>query len=164
MNFNDYYNYLNGYNDINYMPNSNQMIEDLNYQSLMPNNININNNQSQEKNILDTEEGFKRGNMFKNLYDEYKNYKPRKLIANSEREDMLMQIQEYTFATIDLGLYLDTNPNDKKALNLFNEYLKNKKNLVNMYEEKYGPLTLDSNDQNNNWLWNNSPWPWEVQK
>ena len=164
MNFNDYYNYLNGYNDINYMPNSNQMIEDLNYQSLMPNNMNINNNQSQEKNILDTEEGFKRGNMFKNLYDEYKNYKPRKLIANSEREDMLMQIQEYTFATIDLGLYLDTNPNDKKALNLFNEYLKNKKNLVNMYEEKYGPLTLDSNDQNNNWLWNNSPWPWEVQK
>lgn len=164
MNFNDYYNYLNGYNDINYMPNSNQMIEDLNYQSLMPNNININNNQSQEKNILDTEEGFKRGNMFKNLYDEYKNYKPRKLIANSEREDMLMQIQEYTFATIDLGLYLDTNPNDKKALNLFNEYLKNKKNLVNMYEEKYGPLTLDSNDQNNNWLWDNSPWPWEVQK
>ena len=164
MNFNDYYNYLNGYNDINYMPNSNQMIEDLNYQSLMPNNININNNQSQEKNILDTEEGFKRGNMFKNLYDEYKNYKPRKLIANSEREDMLMQIQEYTFATIDLGLYLDTNPNDKKVLFLFNEYLKNKKNLVNMYEEKYGPLTLDSNDQNNNWLWDNSPWPWEVQK
>ena len=44
MNFNDYYNYLNGYNDMNYMPNSNQMIEDLNYQSLMPNNMNTSNN------------------------------------------------------------------------------------------------------------------------
>ncbi len=162
MNFNDYYNYLNGYNDMNYMPNSNQMIEDLNYQSLMPNNMNTSNNQN--NNIISTEEGFKRGNMFKNLYDEYKNLKPRKLTANSEREDMLMQIMEYTFAMIDLQLYLDMYPNDKDALKLFNTYLNNKKELTNMFEEKYGPLTIDSEVQRNNWLWDNSPWPWEVQK
>ncbi len=162
MNFNDYYNYLNGYNDMNYMPNSNQMIEDLNYQSLMPNNMNTSNNQN--NNIISTEEGFKRGNMFKNLYDEYKNLKPRKLTANSEREDMLMQIMEYTFAMIDLQLYLDMYPNDKDALKLFNTYLNNKKELTNMFEEKYGPLTIDSEVQRNNWLWDNSPWTWEVQK
>lgn len=162
MNFNDYYNYLNGYNDMNYMPNSNQMIDDLNYQSLMPNNINISNNQI--KNIINTEEGFKRGNMFKNLYDEYKNYKPVKLTASSEREDMLLQIMEYAFAMIDLQLYLNMYPNDKEALNLFNKYLNNKKDLTNMFEEKYGPLTIDSDAQKNNWLWYNSPWPWEVQK
>lgn len=162
MNFNDYYNYLNGYNDMNYMPNSNQMIEDLNYQSLMPNNMNTSNNQN--NNIISTEEGFKRGNMFKNLYDEYKNLKPRKLTANSEREDMLMQIMEYTFTMIDLQLYLDMYPNDKDALKLFNTYLNNKKELTNMFEEKYGPLTIDSEVQRNNWLWDNSPWPWEVQK
>lgn len=161
MNFNDYYNYLNGYNDMNYMPNSNQMIEDLNYQSLMPNNNTSNN---QNNNIISTEEGFKRGNMFKNLYDEYKNFKPKKLTANSEREDMLMQIMEYTFAMIDLQLYLDMYPNDKDALKLFNTYLNNKKELTNMFEEKYGPLTIDSEVQRNNWLWDNSPWPWEVQK
>ncbi len=162
MNFNDYYNYLNGYNDMNYMPNSNQMIEDLNYQSLMPNNMNTSNNQ--DNNIISTEEGFKRGNMFKNLYDEYKNLKPRKLSASSEREDMLMQIMEYTFAMIDLQLYLDMYPNDRDALKLFNTYLNNKKELTNMFEEKYGPLTIDSEVQKNNWLWDNSPWPWEVQK
>lgn len=162
MNFNDYYNYLNGYNDMNYMPNSNQIIEDLNYQSLLPNNINTSNNQN--KNIIDTEEGFKRGNMFKNLYDEYKNYKPRKLTAKNEREDMLLQIMEYTFAMIDIQLYLDMYPNDRDALKLFNTYLNNKKDLTNMFEEKYGPLTIDSDNQKNNWTWNNSPWPWEVQK
>lgn len=162
MNFNDYYNYLNGYNDMNYMPNSNQMIEDLNYQSLMPNNMNTSNNQNSS--IISTEEGFKRGNMFKNLYDEYKNLKPRKLSASSEREDMLMQIMEYTFAMIDLQLYLDMYPNDRDALKLFNTYLNNKKELTNMFEEKYGPLTIDSEVQKNNWLWDNSPWPWEVQK
>lgn len=160
MNFNDYYNYLNEYNDMNYMSNPNQIIADLNYQSLMPNNA----IQNQNNNILDTEEGFKKGNMFRNLYDEYKDYKPRKLTASSEKEDMLMQIREYTFAMIDLNLYLDMYPNDKDALRLFNTYLNNKKELVNMYEEKYGPLTIDSKFQKNNWKWDNSPWPWEVQK
>ena len=33
-NYNDYYNYLNGYSDMNYMTNPNNMIGDLNYQSL----------------------------------------------------------------------------------------------------------------------------------
>ena len=158
MNFNDYYNYLNEYNDMNYIPNTNQIIEDLNYQNLMPNTINQNNN------ILNSEEGFKKGNMFKNLYDGYKNYKPNKLTAPSEKVDMLMQIQEYTFAIIDLGLSLDTNPNDRNNLKIFNDYLNKKNQLVNIYEEKYGPLTLSSNEQKNNWKWDNSPWPWEVQK
>ena len=161
MNFNDYYNYLNGYNDMNYMPDTNKIIEDLNYQSLMPNN---NSSNKQNKNILDSEEGFKRGNMFKNLYDEYKNFKPRKLTASSEREDMLFQIMEYAFAMKDLNLYLDIYPNDKDSLNLFNTYLNKKKELTTMYEEKYGPLTIDSEVQNNNWFWDNAPWPWEVQK
>ncbi len=161
MNFNDYYNYLNGYDSMNYMPNSNQIIEDLNYQSLMPSN---NTPSNQNKNILDSEEGFKRGNMFKNLYDEYKNYKPRKLTASNEREDMLLQIMEYSFSMIDLGLYLDIYPNDRDALKLFNTYLNKKKDLTNMFEEKYGPLTIDSDNQKNSWTWDNSPWPWEVQK
>lgn len=144
MNFNDYYNYLNEFNNINYIPN---------------NTIENSNN-----NILNSEEGFKKGNMFKNLYNGYKDYKPVKLTAQSEREDMLMQIQEYSFAATDLELYLDTNPNDNNALNLFNKYLNKKIELINMFEEKYGPLTLNSNVQTNNWLWKNSPWPWEVQK
>ena len=31
-NFNDYYNYLNNYNDMNFMTNPNTMITDMNYQ------------------------------------------------------------------------------------------------------------------------------------
>ena len=144
MNFNDYYNYLNEYNDINYI--TNKKVENTN------------------NNILNSEEGFKKGNMFKNLYNGYKDYKPIKITAQSEREDILIQIEEFTFAITDLGLYLDTNPNDSYALKLFNKYLNKKAELINMFEEKYGPLTLNSNVQINNWLWKNSPWPWEVQK
>lgn len=156
---NDYYNYLNGYSDMNYMTNPNSMIGDLNYQSLMPNTQN-----NQSGNILDSYEGFKRGNMFGNLYDPYKNYKPAELKAGSEREDMLMQLQELKFAMIDLGLYLDLHDNDRNAIKLFNDYRNKEKELCKMFENKYGPLTFDSVEVGNTWKWDNGPWPWEVQR
>ena len=156
---NDYYNYLNGLSDMNYMTKPNSMIGDLNYQSLMPNM-----GKDQIGSVLDSYEGFKRGNMFGNLYDSYRNYKPGELKAKSEREDMLMQLQELKFAMIDLGLYLDLNDNDKRAINLFNEYQKKEKELCKMFENKYGPLTFDSMQIGNSWTWDNGPWPWEVQR
>ena len=158
-NFNDYYNYLNNnYNDMNFLADQNSMIYDMNYQALYPNAVMPTNN-----NILDTKLGFKRGNLFNNLYDEYKNYKPQELKANNEKEDLLLQIDEQRFAMIEMNLYLDLYPNNKEALNRFNTYLKKEKELVTLYESKYGPLTTSSPVQTNNWTWNNSPWPWEVQ-
>lgn len=158
---NDYYNYLNGFNDMNFMTNPNNMIGDLNYQSLMPN---VQSGNKEINSILDSYEGFKRGNMFGNLYDPYRNYKPEELKAKTEREDMLMQLQELKFAMIELGLYLDLNDKDKKALNLFNEYQRKEKQLCKIFEEKYGPLTFDSMEYKNSWTWDNGPWPWEVQR
>ena len=158
---NDYYNYLNGFTDMNYMTNPNNMIGDLNYQSLMPN---MQTQSNEISSVLDSYEGFKRGNMFGNLYDPYRNYKPEELKANSEREDMLMQLQELKFAMIELGLYLDLNDKDRNALNLFNEYQKKEKELCKMFEQKYGPLTFDSMEYKNSWTWDNGPWPWEVQR
>ena len=130
----------------------------MNYQALYPNAVMPTNN-----NILDTKLGFKRGNLFNNLYDEYRNYKPAELKANNEKEDLLLQIDEQRFAMIEMNLYLDLYPNNKEALNRFNTYLKKEKELVTLYESKYGPLTTSSPVQTNNWTWNNSPWPWEVQ-
>lgn len=177
MNNYDYFNYLNGFNDMNYMTNPNGMIGDLNYSDFIPNmnnmpsinNVPSNNmpnmnNNGKTKDLFNSEEGFKRGNMFASLYNQYKNYKPITLKAGSEREDMLMQIQEAGFAMIDLGLYLDTNPNDKEMLKLFNMYRKKEKELCDMFEKKYGPLTFDSEVNESSWLWNKGPWPWEVQR
>lgn len=169
-NFNDYYDYLNsGFSDMNYMTNPNSMIGDLNYQAMpsttiMPKGITNLPDISSNSNIVDTYDGFKRGNMFDNLYDGYKNYKPEELKAGSEREDLIMQIDEQRFAMIDLGLYLDIYPNDRNALSLFNTSLKKEKELITLYESKYGPMTLSSPVQTENYLWIRSPWPWEVQK
>lgn len=164
-NYNDYYNYLNsGFSDMNYMTNPNSMITDMNMSNnFMPSTQSPTTGGVQSPHVSEPFIGFKRGNMFADTYDEYKNFKPQDLKASSEREDLLMQIQELTFATIDLNIYLDIYPNDKTCLDLFNKYLKQKNDLVNAFEKKYGPLTTNSPVQTNNWLWNNSPWPWEVQ-
>ena len=161
-NLNDYYNYLNNYDDMNFMTNPNTMMNDMNYQNMFPNNYIIPNTGT-SSNIADSQIGFKRGNLFNNLYDEYENYKPQELKANNEKEDLLLQIDEQRFAMIEMNLYLDLYPNNKEALNRFNTYLKKEKELVTLYESKYGPLTTSSPVQTNNWTWNNSPWPWEVQ-
>lgn len=162
-NYNDYYNYLNsGYSDMNFMPNPNKMINDMNNQNTI-NQPFTGTSQNKPLMVEDTMTGFKKGNMFKDLYDPYKNYKPEELKASSEREDLLMQIDEQRFAMIDLGLYLDLYPNDKNILNLYNTTLNKEQKLCDLFESKYGPLTLNSPVQTNNWLWNNSPWPWEVQ-
>ena len=92
------------------------------------------------------------------------NYKEEELKASTEREDLILQIDENRFAIIELGLYLDLYPNDTNILNKYNSYLKKEKELITIYESKYGPMTLNSPVQTNIWLWNNSPWPWEVQK
>lgn len=112
---------------------------------------------------LDLTEGFIRGNLFKNLYDPYKNYKPGNVEAKNEREALLYQIMQYKFALIDLNLYLDNYPNNQELIKLYNKYLNIEKQMCDKYESKYGPLTLNSDYLNKNtWVWKNSPWPWEV--
>ena len=78
---------------------------------------------------------------------------------NEEREDMIMKIRQLDFAIVELGLYLNTHPDDQKALCLHKEYCKNVKELKDAYQKKYGPLTIYY--PCNKWRWLEEPWPWE---
>ena len=75
------------------------------------------------------------------------------------REEMLMKIKEYDFAIVELGLYLDTHPDDEKALCLHNKYCKILKDLKDKYQKVYGPLSIYY--PCNKWRWLEEPWPWE---
>ena len=75
------------------------------------------------------------------------------------RKEMLMQIKEYDFALDELNLYLDTHPDDKRALCLHNKYARILKDLERDYQRVYGPLT--ANYPCNKWRWIEDPWPWE---
>ena len=76
-----------------------------------------------------------------------------------ERKEMLMQIRELNFAVIELGLYLNTHPEDQKALCLHRKYTKELKELMDKYQKVYGPLSIYF--PCNKWRWLEEPWPWE---
>ncbi len=103
-------------------------------------------------------EGFLKGNGFRDLYVPYKNYKVAKINFNNEKEELLFNISEYSFMMHELNLYLDVNPNNKEALNKFNEYRIKTDELIMKYERKYGPLMVNS-DTNKSFNWINK-WPW----
>ena len=78
---------------------------------------------------------------------------------NNNKEKLLHEIMSLNFAINDLTLYLDTHPNDTKAICLHNEYVQKVSILKEDYEKLYGPLTI--NFISNTWDWIDEPWPWE---
>ena len=153
-----------GFDYMNYITN---VPGNMNYSQKNMGNMNYMMNTKDNKYMKDMpinpNEGWMKGNLFANLYDPYKNYKPSNVDAKNEREALLYQIMQYKFALIELNLYLDTQPNDNEMIRLYNEYLNFEKMMCDKYESMYGPLTLGSEYLNkNSWVWKNSPWPWEV--
>jgi len=78
---------------------------------------------------------------------------------NDTREEMLKKIKCYNFAIIELALYLNTHPDDEKAICLHNSYSKTLRDLKDKYQKVYGPLTIFY--PCNKWRWLEEPWPWE---
>lgn len=108
------------------------------------------------------EEGYNKGNLFANLYNQYKNYKPAKIVPKNEQDALLLELSQYSFAAHELNLYLDLFPNDVTMLTLFNDYRTRANELTKEYENKYGSLTVASDNLGNTFLWEKQPWPWEV--
>ena len=75
------------------------------------------------------------------------------------RREMLQEIRCLDFAINELALYLDTHPDDQKALWLQRKYCKEVKELKDKYQKVFGPLTI--NYPCNKWRWLEEPWPWE---
>lgn len=120
------------------------------------------NNYYQNDNLFNPYEGLIRGNLFKNIYDPYKNQKPYNIKPMNDQAKMLTDIDSLEFAIIDLNLYLDVYPDDKNAIELFNKYRNEQNKLLYDYQNEYGPILLNSDSLNNMpWMWDNKPWPWE---
>lgn len=122
----------------------------------------MNQNMNKENNLYDPYQGFIRGNMFPSSYDPYKLDKPIDIKPLNEQAKQLTRIDSLQFAMKDLNLYLDVYPDDKNMINLYNNYRTELNETINNYENKFGPLLLNSNSLNTYpWIWNNRPWPWE---
>ncbi len=86
------------------------------------------------------------------------------MAAETERHNLLRRIQETEFVALDLNLYLDTHPEDTKALEHYNKAAAELQVLMKKYEECYGPLLNFglSSETGKTWRWINQPWPWDI--
>ena len=129
------------------------------YDNMFYNMMNIENINNE---LYDPYNGYIRGNLFKSLYDPYKSEEPYKVKPMNEQAKLLTDIDALGFSMIDLNLFLDVNPDNREAINLFNQYREKKEKLTKEYESQYGPLTLDGESLNlYPWSWIDMPWPWD---
>lgn len=73
----------------------------------------------------------------------------------------LTQLQAMEFVVLELGLYLDTHPDDAEAFALFQQLSALERAARAEYERQNGPLTKDS-ATGDRFRWLNDPWPWNY--
>ena len=103
-------------------------------------------------------EGLKKGTLFPGLDLPFKNYVASREVANTPMGELMA----LGFAMGELGLYLDTHPDDMEALQLRNNYVKMYKEAQKNYEKQYGPIS-HATAMDGKYTWVQSPWPWEVK-
>lgn len=79
----------------------------------------------------------------------------------NERSMLFSKIKKYDFALKELNLYLDTHPNCRRALALFDKYRSIRDAAVSEYTSKYGPIVPEQSNDEQHWAWIDDPWPWE---
>lgn len=72
----------------------------------------------------------------------------------------LRELMALGFAVHELGLYLDTHPEDAEAESMFQKYNKLYSEGVAEYERRYGPLQMTSSGTDG-FDWVKDPWPWD---
>lgn len=80
---------------------------------------------------------------------------------NAHAAMMMQKLSEAAFYVTDLNLYLDTHPDDEKALCMFREACERYKKCKKEFEEHHYPLTVCSSDCDYSWEWLVGAWPSE---
>ncbi len=83
--------------------------------------------------------------------------------CESRQLEMLREIMQVQFQTVDLNLFLDTHPDSVAALAAYQTYAEQLGCLVRDYEAAFGPLlNFGLGMARNGWQWICDPWPWEI--
>jgi spore coat protein JB len=77
--------------------------------------------------------------------------------------EMLRRIMELQFITLELNLFLDTHPNDERALCDFKAASEALMEAKHEFERTFHPLlNYGLGRVENGWNWICDPWPWEI--
>jgi len=76
---------------------------------------------------------------------------------------LLHKLQAVDFVLVELTLYLNTHPEDRKAIEQFNFYVQKKQALKGQFDQQFGPLQQYGNSPSRApFDWKEAPWPWQV--
>lgn len=145
------------------MYNYDYFMNDLNpFKEAIISNVERNNMTNNDSSLFSPTMAYNNGNLFSNLYQQYKDYKPVNLTANNEKDKLLLELDRFSFAAHELNLYLDVYPDDVSMITLFNDYREKANALEKEYESKYGPLSINSSSlKQTPFVWATEDWPWE---
>ena len=79
-----------------------------------------------------------------------------------DNEMILTKLMELDFMAVDLGLFLDTHPENEEAIAEYNKIVKAADALRGKYEKLVGPVCSfrSVNRCDDKWLCDDCPWPW----
>lgn len=80
-------------------------------------------------------------------------------LTSLSQRDLTNTIRSLNFAIVELSEYLDTHPGCNKALTLHKKYSRRLCEAEEVYEKRFGALTIYS--PVDNWDWVCNMWPWE---
>jgi spore coat protein JB len=84
-------------------------------------------------------------------------------MMHRDQLEMLKELQALEFTALDLHLYLNTHPNDQRALADYSRAIREAARVKNIYAVSYGPLMAEDNVNQACWKWIEEPWPWEIE-
>ena len=80
-----------------------------------------------------------------------------------DQKKLMDYINAVSFAVDETKLFLDTHPDDKEALEYFNNYNKARNQALREYAALVGPLTISTATHDRCWESAKQPWPWEME-
>lgn len=75
----------------------------------------------------------------------------------------LNELQALEFVVTELGLYLDTHPDDEEAFYVYKQYVELEKDARKAYVDNKGPLFQTDSARSSTYTWANDPWPWNQK-
>ncbi len=99
-----------------------------------------------------------RGTLFPGLELPFKNYCPDGKLEKTAQNEL----RALAFVVTEIGLFLNSHPDDKEAFQLFKTYVKMYNEYRKQYVAKYGPISKTDMADASSYNWINSPWPWEY--
>lgn len=77
------------------------------------------------------------------------------------QQELMRAMMEYSFAIVDLGLYLDTHPDDRESIETYKSLRDTYEKYRMEYARRFGPIVQTDVTGDNRFTWISQPWPWE---